>query len=90
MADGPTIQKANKKALENGVTIQMALTMVSDAREKGLKIPVLFMGYFNPIMYYGEEKLAVECRRVGVNGFILVDLPPPHAGDFREICTSYG
>lgn len=90
MADGPAIQKANKKALDNGVTVQMALCMVSDAREKGLIVPVLFMGYFNPIMHYGEEKLAVECRRVGVNGFIIVDLPPIEAGEFREICTAYG
>ncbi|CAG8885928.1 unnamed protein product [Penicillium egyptiacum] len=62
IADGPTIQKSNLKALENGVTISSTLDMVRDARQNGLKTPVLFMGYYNPIMRYGEPKLLADCK----------------------------
>ncbi|PKX96007.1 tryptophan synthase beta chain [Aspergillus novofumigatus IBT 16806] len=57
IADGPTIQKSNLKALQNGVTVTSMLEMVRTARRKGLKAPVLFMGYYNPILQYGESKL---------------------------------
>ncbi|CAG8395048.1 unnamed protein product [Penicillium salamii] len=90
IADGPTIQKSNLKALENGVTISSMLEMVRDARQHGLKTPVLFMGYYNPILRYGESKLLADCKEVGVNGFILVDLPIKEAIRFREGCTKTG
>ncbi|PYH87513.1 tryptophan synthase beta chain [Aspergillus ellipticus CBS 707.79] len=90
IADGPTIQKSNLKALENGVTITSMLQMVKDARERGLHVPVLFMGYFNPIMRYGEAELLAACREAGVNGFIIVDLPPEEAVRFRNQCSSAG
>ncbi|KAJ6176095.1 hypothetical protein N7485_003009 [Penicillium canescens] len=90
IADGPTIQKSNLKALENGVTISLMLEMVRDARHHGLKTPVLFMGYYNPILRYGESKLLADCKEVGVNGFIIVDLPLKEAIQFREDCTKTG
>lgn len=90
IADGATIQKANTKALENGVTITMVLDMVRQARRRGLKTPVLFMGYFNPMMRFGEERLLKECNEVGVNGFIMVDLPPEEAVRFRDMCADAG
>ncbi|KAJ5887392.1 hypothetical protein N7495_007433 [Penicillium taxi] len=90
IADGPTIQKSNLKALENGVTISLMLDMVRDARRNGLKTPVLFMGYYNPILRYGESKLLADCKAVGVNGFIVVDLPLKEAVRFREGCTKMG
>lgn len=64
--------------------------MVRTARSRGLKVPVLFMGYFNPMMRYGEERLFKECTEVGVNGFIMVDLPPEEAVRFRNLCAKYG
>ncbi|CAL8580521.1 hypothetical protein XPA_006242 [Xanthoria parietina] len=90
IADGPTIQKANTQALKNGVTVTSTLEMVRSARRKGLKAPVLFMGYYNPMLSYGEEKLLRDAKEAGVNGFIVVDLPPEEAVRFRNFCTKGG
>jgi tryptophan synthase len=78
------------KALENGVTISSMLDMVRDARRNGLKTPVLFMGYYNPILRYGEDRLLADCKEAGVNGFIVVDLPLKEAIRFRDGCTKAG
>jgi hypothetical protein len=77
-------------ALKNGVTVSSTLEMVREARKKGLKVPVLFMGYYNPILSYGEERLLKDCKEAGVNGFIVVDLPPEEAVSFRNFCTKGG
>jgi tryptophan synthase len=90
IADGPTIQVANTQALANATSIKTCLKIVKDARSKGLKAPVLFMGYYNPLLAYGEERLLKDCKSVGVNGFIMVDLPPEEAVRFRQQCTEYG
>ncbi|KAG7106686.1 Tryptophan synthase like protein [Verticillium longisporum] len=87
IADGPTIQTSNTIALQNGVTIESTLKMVKDARSKGLKAPVLLMGYYNPLLSYGEERLLNDCADSGVNGFIVVDLPPEEAVSFRKLCN---
>ena len=68
----------------------MCLQMVRDARSRGLKVPVVFMGYYNPILAYGEEKMVKDCKDAGVNGYILVDLPPEESHEFRSICYKYG
>ncbi|KAF2185231.1 tryptophan synthase-like protein [Zopfia rhizophila CBS 207.26] len=90
IADGPTIQKSNTQALKNGVTTEGCLQMVRDARKRGLKAPILLMGYYNPLLSYGEERMLQDAREAGVNGFIIVDLPPEEAVRFRNFCTSYG
>jgi tryptophan synthase len=64
--------------------------MVKQARSQGLKAPVLMMGYYNPLLSYGEERLLKDCKDSGVNGFIVVDLPPEEAASFRKLCTSGG
>jgi tryptophan synthase len=64
--------------------------MVRDARNKGLKAPILFMGYYNVLLNYGEEKLLADCKEAGVNGFIIVDLPPEEAVSFRKYCSQEG
>ncbi|KAK2603951.1 anthranilate synthase / indole-3-glycerol phosphate synthase [Conoideocrella luteorostrata] len=87
IADGPTIQTANTVALEHGVSIKTTLAMVKTAREQGLRAPVLLMGYYNPLLRYGEERLLQDCQAAGVNGFIVVDLPPEEAVSFRILCT---
>lgn len=66
------------------------LQMVQDARRLGLTVPVLLMGYYNPVRAYGEEKLLDDCRDAGVNGFIIVDLPPEEAVRFRDQCKVKG
>lgn len=61
--------------------------MVKEARNKGLKAPVLLMGYYNPLLRYGEERLLQDCQDASVNGFIVVDLPPEEAVSFRKLCN---
>ena len=90
IADGPTIQTSNTVALLNGVTIKSTLQMVRDSRARGLKAPILLMGYYNPLLSYGEERLLTDCKEAGVNGFIVVDLPPEEAVSFRKLCSSGG
>ncbi|KAI1434035.1 tryptophan synthetase [Xylaria sp. CBS 124048] len=90
IADGPTIQTSNSVALANGVTIQSTLQMVKDSRAQGLTVPVLLMGYYNPLRSYGEEALLRDCKIAGVNGFIVCDLPPEEAVSFRKLCSKGG
>lgn len=90
IADGPTIQVANTKALENGVTVEMCLELVKKARDHGVTIPIILMGYYNPIMKYGEEKMIKQSSEVGADGYIVVDLPPQEAVQFRTTCSQYG
>ncbi|KAK5653430.1 hypothetical protein OQA88_8915 [Cercophora sp. LCS_1] len=90
IADGPTIQTSNTVALKNGVTIELTLQMVRESRKRGLKAPILLMGYYNPLLSYGEERLINDCKEAGVNGFIIVDLPPEEAVSFRRLCSSGG
>ncbi|KAF7618329.1 putative trytophan synthase alpha subunit [Aspergillus flavus] len=90
IADGPIIQEANAKALTNGVTISSVLNIVREARHRGLQIPVLLMGYYNPILRYGEERMLEDCKEAGVNGFVIVDLPLEEAIRFRRLCASNG
>ncbi|KAF9185893.1 tryptophan synthetase [Haplosporangium sp. Z 767] len=90
LADGPTIQESSQVALGHNVDIPMCLNMVREARAKGLKAPVIFMGYFNPIRCYGEEKIVQDCKEAGVNGFIVVELPPEESAIFRGYCTQHG
>ncbi|KAF7523800.1 hypothetical protein PCG10_006327 [Penicillium crustosum] len=90
IADGPTIQTANTKALENGVTLTTVLELVRTARSRGLQTPLMLMGYFNPVLKYGEERMLRDCKEAGVNGFIMVDLPPEEAVRFRDLCSSAG
>ncbi|KAI9824587.1 MAG: tryptophan synthetase [Thelocarpon impressellum] len=90
IADGPSIQKANTIALRNGVTIASVLELVRAARKQGLRAPIIFMGYYNPMLIYGEERLIKDAREAGVNGFIIVDLPPEEAVRLRNFCTKGG
>ncbi|KAF3387523.1 hypothetical protein F1880_001514 [Penicillium rolfsii] len=90
LTDGPTIQKSNAQALQNGVRIPEMLQMVREARNRGLTAPVVFMGYYNPVRAYGEEKMLGDCKSAGVNGFIMVDLPPEEAVRFRGVCKGFG
>jgi tryptophan synthase alpha chain len=84
LADGATIQRANFIALQHGVTTSVCLEAVRALREQGLEVPVLLMGYYNPILAYGLEGFAAEAAAAGVDGLIVVDLPPEEAGPLQE------
>jgi tryptophan synthase len=90
LADGGQIQIANQKALENGIKVGKVLHMVKEARTKGLTVPVVLMGYWNPIIKYGEERFTDEALAAGVNGFITVDLPIEECAPFVSICDRKG
>jgi len=74
VADGPTIQESNKIALENGISLKKILEQVSEIKEK-IQIPVILMGYLNPIYQYGMEKFCADCQKTGISGMIIPDLP---------------
>ena len=74
LADGPTIQKSSEKALSNGMTTNLLFDQLKDLR-KITDVPVVIMGYFNPILQYGIEKFCSNCKDVGIDGLIIPDLP---------------
>lgn len=93
LADGPVIQKATQIALEKGVTIRKVIAAVAELRRRGVTIPLILMGYYNPLLAYGLEKFVQDARAAGVDGFIIPDLPPEEApeltallGDLPLIC----
>ncbi len=89
VADGPTIQQSNKAALDNGMSLRVLFSQLENFRDK-IKIPVILMGYFNPVMQYGVEAFCRACRRVGVDGVILPDLPmDEYEMHYRELFESY-
>lgn len=90
IADGPTIQIANQKALENKITLKDCLKYVKSARENGVVVPIVLMGYYNPVMNYGERELVRDAAAAGANGFIIVDCPPEEAESFRDHCKEFG
>ncbi|MFL2591403.1 MAG: tryptophan synthase subunit alpha [Flavobacteriaceae bacterium] len=74
LADGETIQKSSKKAIENGMTVHKLFSQLKDLR-KTVKIPVILMGYLNPILQFGIEKFCMKSNEIGIDGLIIPDLP---------------
>ncbi len=76
MADGPAIQMAGHRALKSGMTLKRALAMVASFRKKDSGTPIVLMGYYNPIYIYGVDAFLKDAKSAGVDGLIVVDLPP--------------
>ena len=85
LADGPVIQKATQVALEKGITVKKSLAAVAELRKRSVDIPLILMGYYNPMLAYGLEKFVHDAREAGADGFIVPDLPPEEAGEFESI-----
>lgn len=83
LADGATVQRASQVALENGASLATGFELVEFARANGVEIPLVFMGYVNPFFQYGVDTLAADAARIGVDGFIIPDLPIEESDDFR-------
>ena len=83
MADGPAIQQAGLRALANGQTVAKCLTMVASFREDDSDTPIILMGYYNPIYSYGVDKFLADAKSAGIDGLIIVDLPPE---EDMELC----
>ena len=82
LADGPVIQQATQVALEHGITIKKSLAAVVELRKRGVTIPLILMGYFNPMLAYGLEKFVHDALEAGADGFIIPDLPLEEAEEF--------
>lgn len=89
IAEGPTIQRASERALRAGVTLRRVLEMIGKLRDR-VDVPLVPMGYANPIYAMGEENFAAACREVGVDGVIVPDLPPEEGEGLYEACRSAG
>src|SRR5690606_38478265 len=74
-ADGETIQQSNQQALENGMTVRLLLDQLEGMRADGITVPVLLMGYLNPVLQFGIEPFCARCAEVGIDGLILPDMP---------------
>ena len=90
MADGPAIQLANIRALEGKQDLAKTLQMVREFREGEQQTPLVLMGYFNPIHKYGVERFIAEAKAAGVDGLIVVDLPPEHNVDLCDPAQAAG
>ncbi len=90
MADGPVIQAAGKRALAAGATVSGILELVSGFRKKHADVPIILMGYFNPIYRYGNENFCRDAATAGVDGIILVDLPPEEDPEIRPYLDASG
>jgi tryptophan synthase alpha chain len=83
MADGPAIQAGGLRALANGQTMKKTLRLVTDFRKADKTTPIVLMGYYNPIYVYGVDRFLVDIKKAGVDGLIVVDLPPE---EDEELC----
>jgi tryptophan synthase alpha chain len=89
VADGPTIQESNQQALENGMTLELLMSQLESPGNE-INIPIVLMGYFNPILQYGVEKFCVDCHRRGISGLIIPDLPVQEYLDhYQEVFKRY-
>ncbi len=90
MADGPTIQRSSEHALLRGAGLRYVLRTVSEFRQRDADTPVVLMGYLNPIEIHGYARFAAEAVAAGVDGVLLVDLPPEEAAETREVFSQHG
>jgi len=90
MADGPAIQAASLRALKAGQTLPATLAMVQTFRHDDADTPVVLMGYYNPIYSYGTEKFVTDAAAAGVDGLIVVDMPPEEDEELRTPATAAG
>lgn len=85
LADGATIQRASQRALDNGVTPRVCLNAAAAIHASSPDVPLIFMGYFNPILQYGLDAFCRDSAKAGICGLIVPDLPPEESDELREI-----
>jgi tryptophan synthase alpha chain len=91
IADGPTVQRVNQRSLSNGVTTEHALKQIAQLRQnQGIEVPLIAMGYYNPILAYGIERFTTDAREAGADGFIVPDLPPEESDELLAACVDNG
>ncbi len=88
LADGPVIQHASHVALEHGITIRKCVELARRLRERGVSVPLLAMGYLNPLIAFGEPQYVAAWRDAGADGFIVPDLPPEESEALGSLCAA--
>ena len=90
LADGPTIQASSTQALKNGMTTEVLFNQLKDIR-KSVNIPLIIMGYFNPMLQYGVEAFCEKCQEIGIDGLIIPDLPVDvYHDEYKATFEKYG
>ena len=90
LADGPTIQESSTIALKNGMHTELLFSQLENIRDR-VSIPLIIMGYFNPVLQYGVEAFCAKCQQIGIDGLILPDLPlAEYQEQYAEIFERYG
>ncbi len=89
-ADGPVIQRAGLRALAHGTSLRQILELVAELRGGGFTTPIILFGYYNPIFHYGPDRLVADARRAGVDGLLVVDLPPEEADELWKPARAAG
>jgi tryptophan synthase alpha chain len=89
-ADGPVLQRSAQRALAQNVSLARILELVHDLRQQSLALPIVLFGYYNPIFRYGPERFARDAKQAGVDGLLVVDLPPEEAGELRRFTEPAG
>ncbi len=90
LADGPTIQQSSTQALEDGMSTQLLFEQLKNIRQS-VAIPLIIMGYFNPMLQYGVEEFCKKCAEIGIDGLIIPDLPVDvYAEQYKSIFDKYG
>jgi len=90
LADGATIQRASARALAQGVTVGLCLESVAALRARGVGLPLLLMGYMNPVLQYGPARFCAEAAQAGADGLIVPDLPPEEGAELARSCAERG
>ena len=90
LADGATVQRAAEVSLANGIRLPDCIETASELRRRGVTVPIVLMGYYNPFLQYGIERLCVDAARAGIDGLIIPDLPPAEAADVQTAAGSAG
>lgn len=90
IADGPTIQESSEKALSNGMSLKVLFSQLKDIRQE-VKVPILLMGYLNPILQFGLKEFCEHCQEVGIDGLIIPDLPMlEYKSEYKKVLDAHG
>ena len=89
LADGPTIQHSTQIALQQGMTVAGCLDLTAELRSRGLALPLILMGYVNPILAFGVERFVIEATDAGADGFIVPDLPFEESEVMQDACAAH-
>jgi tryptophan synthase alpha chain len=90
LADGTAVQRTSQISLENGTRVRDCIALVKRLRDRGVTVPLLLMGYFNPLLHYGIDRYVADCAEAGVDGFIVPDLPAEESATLQEACAANG